>query len=120
MSGTAEILEHSMESLLVSDSSEECISPGEIPAGEDEADGGLVEEVVGDGVCYAAEVQLQQQTVAEAKEERSGEDKKKKRRISSRRERKISLSGKVDRMKVSVEITCNSTLSYLSSCGPRA
>lgn len=96
ISGAAEILEHSMESLLVSDSSEECISPSEVLAGEDEADG---KQLAGENDSHAAEIQLQQQAPAEG----NVEEKKKKKRLSSRRERKISLSGKVDGVKVNLQ-----------------
>lgn len=107
LSGSADISEHSMECSILSDSSEEGISPSEVLAGEIESDGKLLDGEAGENGSHAAEIQLLQQPMAEGKEANSS-IKKKKTKMSSRRERKISLSGKVNRVKVSAR-TCYSS-----------
>lgn len=95
VSRSAEILEHSMESLIISDSSEGCISTENLTQN-------LELEVVPDesvtetGRMNAGEDsggKVSEETLEEqAQEEDKAAAKRKKRRISSRRPRKISLT----------------------------
>lgn len=89
---SAEILEHSLESLIVSDSSEECSAQTRGFEAE-----GSAEQLEVPGGVNAADTDEEAGGVkegeAEAKEvESKGESKRKKRRISSRRTRTVKLS----------------------------
>ena len=82
-------LEHSMESLINSDSSEECVLEGSpvedlegTPNGNDE----VIVQVVNEEESKASDEAF------EDTQEEKGTGKRRKRRISSRRERKISLT----------------------------
>ena len=122
LSGNVDIFEQSVESSILSDSSEEGISLSEVLTCEVEADGKLLDGEAngklldgeaggklldgeaGEHVNHDAEIKLQQQPMAEGKDGNGSREKKKK-RLSSRRERKISLSSKIDGVKVSAK-TC--------------
>jgi hypothetical protein len=97
---SVEILEHSMESLVVSDSSEEGILMGEIPGG---TEGVVAEQLEGGGsfsgddsnevIIAANEAEVaNSDRKAELQDGEGSKVKRKKRRISSRRTRTVKLS----------------------------
>lgn len=88
---SAEILEHSLESLIVSDSSEECTA-----AQGFEAEGSAEQLVMGESSTGGVNADTDEEAV-EAKEvakepDNKADSKRKKRRISSRRTRRVKLS----------------------------
>lgn len=113
-----EILEHSMESLIVSDSSEDCILTEEVTPGltlrldvedaDSEQLGNVSVNILGeeDEEPPQFEENGEAPSKEEVQEEGKPDTKRKKRRISSRRERKISLtsSDRVVRKIAGVEV----------------